>query len=88
MLRAVVEGASQGVLAVDAEGVIQWANPVLPEQLQRNQLRRFLRDAIPLIEPFRSYQVDWQFQVKRFHVFYRTARFTGTSNLIIAQPTG
>jgi PAS domain S-box-containing protein len=27
MLRAVVEGASQGLLAVDADGVIQWANP-------------------------------------------------------------
>src|SRR5580704_11137046 len=27
MLRAVVEGASQGVLAVDVDGAIQWANP-------------------------------------------------------------
>src|SRR5665213_1485358 len=59
---------------------------VLPEQRQRDQLRRFLSNAIPLIKPCRGYEVDWQFHVKRFHVFYRTAQFTGTSNLIIVQP--
>jgi len=31
---------------------------VLPEQLQRDQLRRFLRNAIPLVEPRRGYEVD------------------------------
>src|SRR6185312_2291225 len=58
---------------------------VFPEQLQRDQLRRFLRNAIPLIEPRCGYEVDRQFQVKRFHVLYRTAQFTETSNSIIAQ---
>ncbi|MEQ1877600.1 MAG: PAS domain S-box protein [Bdellovibrionia bacterium] len=32
MIRAVVEGASEGVLAVDATGTIHWANPMAEQQ--------------------------------------------------------
>jgi hypothetical protein len=59
---------------------------VFPQQLQRDQRRRFLRNGITLSEPCSGYEVDWQFHVKRFHVFYRSAQFTGTSMSIIAQP--
>jgi hypothetical protein len=40
---------------------------------QRDQLRRFLRNAAPLIEPGHRYEVGWQFHVKRLHVFYPSA---------------